>query len=581
MNTYEQHFTEQAIINALIAIRLRVAARRHAAHFFRGISADAADPAGITSEVDALLPPRRHWRRPGRNVRGSRPADEIERRALSHAVEHGLRSGSEADRWVAQLRAFVARVQKRARDPMAVPFQRPAIHALPKPGRRSPDARTRYRVVGVFEDLSDRVVLSNTARYLGLAMDGLFMDCSHAFRKAGRFSRDGAVAQLMNFVEGRRERGLYAAECDARWFFDAVDHGEARRAFAAATGRLNALGSGVDPRAACVFGMYLDSYDFFGVGEPGARIAMKARGGKAQLDVPDAAVLKGLRPDGMLGPVGIPQGGALSPLIANLVMDAADRAVLGDGADGDLFYVRYCDDMLILHPSKDVCGAALARYMAALGRALLPAHPPQRLECYGQDFHRAKSKYPYRLGERGLSEPASPWISFLGYQVRCDGSVRVKKDSIDKHKDRQRALAGTVLRLAARPQARLLTGNRGIAMRVALRLVAAAIGRAGRSAGPACGSQRNWMDAFRLLSRNRHAERQMRALDRHRDRLVRRLRQGLARYCPDNQEAAVTAPVARMPFIGRPFSYCGRLVGDRALRMGARADDGPGYGRHW
>ncbi|GAG79209.1 unnamed protein product, partial [marine sediment metagenome] len=39
--------------------------------------------------------------------------------------------------------------------------------------------------------------------------------------------------------------------------------------------------------------------------------------------------------------IGIPQGGALSGLIANIVLDYADNKVLKKGIDHDLLYIRF------------------------------------------------------------------------------------------------------------------------------------------------------------------------------------------------------------------------------------------------
>jgi hypothetical protein len=52
--------------------------------------------------------------------------------------------------------------------------------------------------------------------------------------------------------------------------------------------------------------------------------------------------------------IGIPQGGALSGLIANIILNVADKVVLETGA----FYLRFCDDMIILHPDKSNCERA-------------------------------------------------------------------------------------------------------------------------------------------------------------------------------------------------------------------------------
>jgi len=48
--------------------------------------------------------------------------------------------------------------------------------------------------------------------------------------------------------------------------------------------------------------------------------------------------------------IGVPQGGAISGLIANLVLDYADSEIL-KLKSSKLLYVRFCDDMVIMHPS--------------------------------------------------------------------------------------------------------------------------------------------------------------------------------------------------------------------------------------
>ena len=69
--------------------------------------------------------------------------------------------------------------------------------------------------------------------------------------------------------------------------------------------------------------------------------------------------------------VGVPQGGAISMLIANWVLDIADRRVERWG-DESLFYARFCDDIVIAHPDRRKCRAARDRYLRALERLLLP-----------------------------------------------------------------------------------------------------------------------------------------------------------------------------------------------------------------
>jgi hypothetical protein len=69
-----------------------------------------------------------------------------------------------------------------------------------------------------------------------------------------------------------------------------------------------------------------------------------------------------------LPPIGVPQGGALSCLIANAVLHEADKVVarLQEEAKSELLYLRYCDDMILISPDRKVCTAAFAAYRNVL-----------------------------------------------------------------------------------------------------------------------------------------------------------------------------------------------------------------------
>ena len=125
--------------------------------------------------------------------------------------------------------------------------------------------------------------------------------------------------------------------------------------------------------------------------------------------VPDD-VLRKLYPDSpAMSRIGIPQGGALSPLLANIVMDAVDRAVLSD-QDPDLFYARFCDDMIIVHPDKRKCADALHRYLEAVALLKLPVHKVSRKTRYSASYFTEKSKEPIAWKKTGLGLPGTKWV---------------------------------------------------------------------------------------------------------------------------------------------------------------------------
>lgn len=68
---------------------------------------------------------------------------------------------------------------------------------------------------------------------------------------------------------------------------------------------------------------------------------------------------------------GTPQGAVISPLLANIYLDAMDRALEAAGYE----HVRYADDFVILCRSKEDAEAALAVVRGELGRLRLTLHP--------------------------------------------------------------------------------------------------------------------------------------------------------------------------------------------------------------
>ena len=131
--------------------------------------------------------------------------------------------------------------------------------------------------------------------------------------------------------------------------------------------------------------------------------------------------------------LGVPQGGALSCIIANLVLDSADKAVraVGERLGADIHYFRYCDDMIVLARQESHCREAFEAYLGALEALKLPYHEPAEVNVYSKSFWATKSKQPYCwTGRKGPG--CVPWVQFVGYQIRYDGLVRIKGKSVKK-----------------------------------------------------------------------------------------------------------------------------------------------------
>jgi hypothetical protein len=87
--------------------------------------------------------------------------------------------------------------------------------------------------------------------------------------------------------------------------------------------------------------------------------------------------------------------------------------------------------MILLASKKWVCRKAFDLYCAALKRKQLPIHLPKEPGQYSKQFYAGKSHLPYFWGNHTIGRRI-PWIQFVGYQIRYDGLVRVRRKSVQK-----------------------------------------------------------------------------------------------------------------------------------------------------
>lgn len=134
------------------------------------------------------------------------------------------------------------------------------------------------------------------------------------------------------------------------------------------------------------------------------------------------------------GKLGIPQGGALSGIIVNVVMRMVDKPIVGL-EDSQRLFIRYCDDVMLMHTDRQRCKDYLETYYRQLIDYKLIPHPAKNVsdckngEKTGANFWHSKSKNVYLWGPGGGD--ASDWVAFVGYEMRRTGEIRVRKDKID------------------------------------------------------------------------------------------------------------------------------------------------------
>lgn len=211
----------------------------------------------------------------------------------------------------------------------------------------------------------DRVIQQAIAQVLGPLFEADFSEHSHGYRP-GRSAHQAVAEMETGWKEGRR----HAVECDLKSFFDTVNHDRLMRALLEKVPCRKTLG---------LIGRYLRA----GVVLPeGTREAT---------------------------PQGVPQGGPLSPLLANIALDPLDRELEARGH----WFARYADDFIVMVKSAKAAARVLGsltrfcegRLQLVVNRAKSRAAPLKACEFLGNRLNqRAKlawtEKALHRFKER-------------------------------------------------------------------------------------------------------------------------------------------------------------------------------------
>ena len=565
VHVLEDYFTDEAILRRVVRLRLKIAKKRHDQYFLFNLNHTHKNPDTPRTAEDAvasMMPPRRAWLHPTKTIRKSVPASRVAELCIENTIRK-TRALLAPPPWFIRLSVFTKQTRRKVISIGSRTFLRRTKFDAPRVGFAIKDKQKKtYRPIATYTT-QDQVIIGVAAQQLRDTIDRHLTEHSYAFRAKGPDgskpkARNDALLDLVTFIKRHKGRLLYVAECDIQKFFDAVSHRVARTELLALLNCASESGQYYDPRLLRIFDAYLAAYNFQSSVEEVAPSYFAGKG-LSGASVPwvreELAVHYGNR---LPTDIGVSQGGALSPIIANIVLHAADKAVrrcaerLGNP---DYCYLRYCDDMIIVSPSKKTTDALFDAYKTELTRLKLPFHTPETIERFTKGFFKVKSRATYAFGAPSLGSK-SPWIAFLGYHIRYDGRFRVRKDSIQKEIEKQLQIFTHVVKSIDRHGAKMRVGRRQAVHRARSRMIAMSVGQVeiGRH-GPTVDHEMCWVAGFELLKTQPYVASQLKILDRAKGRFLSRLRIQLAKKLVPGIASGAKTPAGTLPHYGRPFSY--------------------------
>jgi hypothetical protein len=539
MQKFDEYITEERIILSLCKIRAKYANQRCKRHLIHLLSSNEdfnyhlntkKKKTEIDSELELLnnlLPSRRKWKKLNKKNRYKKNNQRI------NSVDYNIKSllvtidyykkHNPNEPFLLNLNAFILDLRASVKDPNYT-IKSPKI--IPKLRKDKKSSENVCRPISLFT-LKDRLIISFTNKYFTEIFDKYFYSKSYAFRavqikgnEKSHLTHHDAIQSILDYKKRYKGKRLWISECDIRKFYDSVHHKIVKKVFKTLINRVKKDSPDLyDIRAERIFYKFLDSYSFVKDVLP-----FNEKRNKWYWDdrnIPDGSygwVKNKLLELGYFksfknAKIGVPQGGALSGLIANIVLNVADQRVI-KSSNLRLLYVRFCDDMVIIHPSKKECKKASQVYFETLKELHLISHDfKSNLKNSPDSFWNSnvKSKHPYKWSSN--YKDSFHWFGFVGYEIHYTGDLRVRKSSLNKEKKKQREVVSQIINAIKKGKRK----NDGTIFESAVnRLIGMSVGRLNLTNFHCIDHEMCWVSGFIKLNDNKHLRAQLKDLDRYR-----------------------------------------------------------------
>lgn len=513
--------------------------------------------------IYALFPPRSKWCHVGKK---RKDMDSIQRNAfMLLATYRKAKKENSEESWFLRLQNRIEFIRYLAFHP-GISMKKPTVQVLFK--KMKGDNLVLCRPVCKF-DMDVKIVLSIYNKFLTQIFDDEFMNYSFAFRKpvkGEQFQHLSAIKDLIRYRKEHLGQMLYVSECDMQKFYDTLDHNIVKARFNMLMAKVKAKRKISFSDCKCAkrwFYNYIDCFDFYNDVFSynfkkndsiwnGIRKQYKGKDYKVEW-------VKELEREKVSKPYkrkGIPQGGALSGLIANIMMHYVDLSIHDVIVGEDVAYLRFCDDMILVTPSESLASKVLEVYNARLKSSRLYPHLLETMDFeHVRDFWEGKSRGPYKWGEHG--KDVFLWITFVGFDVNWRGEVRVRKKSYQRQLTKQHTVVWDLLSLYQKGKTPKYCMNT-ILESLRNRLIGMSVGRVTLWNYSSYENIHCWLSAFPLLEKNKWTIAQLKGMDRHREKELYRAMKFLEGIeCAKRSKNA--DGVKRIEhYYGKVFSYYGQ-----------------------
>jgi hypothetical protein len=411
----------------------------------------------ICQELHNLTPPRNTWRRLRKKTRnGISSTAVLNKLALRNTIRYDIEQvrehGAEAPSYLVNLLQFIEKIKAIVNSDKPIDFSG-QIKVIAQFKKNDGDTAI-YRPLSVYNSLETKVLISLASEYLTKYLDSYLHPEILAYRPKRVYhdlyrttSGEDAIYGIRDFIDDHYNQPIYVAECDIQKFYDVINHDVVVRCFQEIAHEAQI------PRfheVERIIKAYLDSYSFHKdimslndcqeYWEPYRQRQGKQARPFCRFEWVSDECLKGCYGNdeelaACKALLGVPQGGALSCVIANVVLNSVDKVITKE-QDTERFFVRYGDDILLAHTDYDKCKELIEAYTRSLEEHRLPYHPFKPLsECKDgekttKEFWDRKSKAPFFWGPGEGN--AFEWIGFVGYEVRYTGETRLRLSTLNK-----------------------------------------------------------------------------------------------------------------------------------------------------